>query len=104
MRGYHGNLAWSVKACKSLGPRYTPDCAQGAFHDYWISLSGGDETKRPDGAITDPEKLCGGYAYPRPCWYRFFWERRQSATVMRGERDVPPPLPRRSRESSAPDV
>ena len=87
MRGYHGNLAWSVKACKSLGPRYTPDCAQGAFHDYWISLSGADDTKRPDGAITDPGTLCGGYAYPRPCWYRFFWERRQSATV-NDERDV----------------
>jgi hypothetical protein len=82
MRGYHGNLPWSVKACKSLGPRYTPDCAQGAFHDYWISLSGGDETERPEGAVTDPEKLCGSFAYPRPCWYRFFWERRQSATAM----------------------
>jgi hypothetical protein len=82
MRGYHGNLPWSVRACKTLGALYTPDCAQGAFHDYWISLSGADETKRPDDAVVDPEKLCGGYAFPRPCWYRFFWERRQSATVM----------------------
>jgi hypothetical protein len=82
MRGYHGQLAWSVRACKLLGTRYTPDCAQGAFHDYWISLSGADETERPQGAVTDPRTLCGSYAYPRPCWYRFFWERRQSATVM----------------------
>ncbi len=82
MRGYHGNLAWSVKACKTLGALFTPDCAQGAFHDYWISLSGADDTKRPEGAVTDPQKLCGSYAYPRPCWYRFFWERRQSASVM----------------------
>ncbi len=81
MRGYHGQLAWSVRACKTLGPRYTPDCAQGAFHDYWISLGGGDDTKRPDGAVTDPRTLCGSFAYPRPCWYRFFWERRQSASV-----------------------
>jgi hypothetical protein len=82
MRGYHGQLAWSVRACKLLGAKYTPDCAQGAFHDYWISLSGADETERPEGAVTDPQALCGSYAYPRPCWYRFFWERRQSATVM----------------------
>ena len=87
MRGYHGQLAWSVKACQSLGARFTPDCAQGAFHDYWISLSGSDETKRPDGAVTDPRKLCGSYSYPRPCWYRFFWERRQSASAV-DEKDL----------------
>ena len=29
--------------------RLTPDCAQGAFHDYWISLGGGDDTTRPEG-------------------------------------------------------
>jgi hypothetical protein len=81
MRGYHGQLGWSVRACKLLGPRFTPDCAQGAFHDYWISLGGGDDTKRPDGAVTDPRTLCGSFAYPRPCWYRYFWERRQTATV-----------------------
>ena len=72
---------------QSLGSRFTPDCAQGAFHDYWISLGGGDDTKRPEGAITDPGKLCGAYAFPRPCWYRFFWERKQSANVV-DERDV----------------
>jgi hypothetical protein len=81
MRGYHGQLASAVIACKALGPRFTPDCAQGAFHDYWISLSGGDGTKRPKGAETDPRRVCGSYRYPRPCWYRFFWERRQSAVV-----------------------
>ena len=87
MRGYHGQLGGAVLACKSLGSRFTPDCAQGAFHDYWISLGGGDDTKRPEGAITDPEKLCGAYAFPRPCWYRFFWERKQSANVI-DQRDV----------------
>jgi hypothetical protein len=81
MRGYHGQLASSVAACKKLGARFTPDCAQGAFHDYWISLSGGDGTTRPEGAETNPRAVCGSYAYPRPCWYRFFWERRQSAVV-----------------------
>jgi hypothetical protein len=81
MRGYHGQLESAVIACKSLGPRFTPDCAQGAFHDYWISLSGGDGTTRPKKADTDPRTVCRSYAYPRPCWYRFFWERRQSAQV-----------------------
>ncbi len=29
-----------------------PDCAQGAFHDYWISLGGGDGTSAPENADT----------------------------------------------------
>jgi hypothetical protein len=87
MRGYHGQLSSAVIACKSLGARYTPDCAQGAFHDYWISLSGGDGTTRPEKADTDPRSVCSSYVYPRPCWYRFFWERKQSAVVST-ERDV----------------
>ena len=81
MRGYHNQLASAVIACKSLGARFTPDCAQGAFHDYWISLSGGDGTERPKDADANPRSVCGSYAFPRPCWYRFFWERRQSAQV-----------------------
>ncbi len=87
MRGYHGQLKSAVIACKSLGARYTPDCAQGAFHDYWISLGGGDGTTRPTRADTNPRSVCASYAYPRPCWYRFFWERKQSATVS-DQRDV----------------
>jgi hypothetical protein len=87
MRGYHGLLAHAMVACRKLGARFTPDCAQGAFHDYWISLGGGDGTTRPKAAQTDPKVVCGSYAYPRPCWYRFFWERRQSARVAE-ERDV----------------
>jgi hypothetical protein len=85
MRGYHGQVAWSMRACKLLGPSRTPDCAQGVFHDYWISLGGNDGAKLPEGAVTDPRTLCGSYAYPRPCWYRYFWERRQSATAQRSE-------------------
>ena len=75
MRGYHGQLAGAVLACTKLGPRFAPDCAQGAFHDYWISLSGGDGTTRPQEADTDPKSVCGRFAFPRPCWYRYFWER-----------------------------
>jgi hypothetical protein len=80
MRGYHGILASAIVACKTLGS-HTPDCAQGAFHDYWISLSGGDGTKKPKNADARPRSVCAKYAYPRPCWYRFFWERKQSASV-----------------------
>jgi hypothetical protein len=87
MRGYHGRLESAILACKMLGARFTPDCAQGAFHDYWISLSGGDGTERPKQADVDPRSVCGQYAYPRPCWYRYFWERRQGARVQ-DEKDV----------------
>jgi hypothetical protein len=81
MRGYHGVLSSAISACKSLGARYAPDCAQGAFPDYWISLSGGDDTQRPKQADTNPRSVCANYVYARPCWYRFFWERRQNARV-----------------------
>ena len=54
MRGYHSQLASAVIACKALGARFTPDCAQGAFHDYWISLSGGDGTERPEARRHQP--------------------------------------------------
>jgi len=75
MRAYHGNLGESVRACRRLGPSYGPDCAQGAFHDYWISLRGADGTTRPVGAVTSPRILCDGrLTYVRPCWYRYFLE------------------------------
>jgi hypothetical protein len=75
MRAYHGELGQAVHACRALGPAYAPDCAQGAFHDYWISLRGADGTTRPRRAVTSPRVLCDGrYGYIRPCWYRYFLE------------------------------
>jgi hypothetical protein len=73
MRGYHGRLRQSVAACRKLGEQ-APDCAQGAFHDYWISLRGADDTvRRSNGA--SPRFLCNGHlGYVRPCWYRYFVE------------------------------
>src|SRR3954451_19314946 len=73
MRGYHGRLQQAVEACRRLG-RQGPDCAQGAFHDYWISLRGADGTvRRAHGA--SPRLLCNGHlGYVRPCWYRYFVE------------------------------
>lgn len=81
MRGYHGSLGPSVGACNSLGPSRAPDCSQGAFHDYWISLGGGDGTATPDNVDSSPESVCGAYEYKRPCWFRYFWERKASTRV-----------------------
>jgi hypothetical protein len=75
MRAYHGSLGESVQACRQLRPAYAPDCAQGAFHDYWISLRGADGTTRPPHASTSPRTICDGrFTYIRPCWYRYFLE------------------------------
>jgi hypothetical protein len=81
MRGFHGYLRDAVTACNKLGTGFSPDCAQGAFHDYWISLGGGDGTERPEQADDDPASVCGAYTYKRPCWYRYFWEREASSRV-----------------------
>jgi hypothetical protein len=75
MRAYHGNLGQSVRACRALRPASAPDCAQGAFHDYWISFRGADGTTRLGGANASPRVVCDGrLTYVRPCWYRYFLE------------------------------
>lgn len=81
MRGYHGSLGPAVGACKALGPDRAPDCSQGAFHDYWISLGGGDGTETSSSADTSPESVCGAYEFKRPCWFRYFWERKADTRV-----------------------
>ncbi|MBA3734004.1 MAG: hypothetical protein H0W90_02220 [Actinobacteria bacterium] len=74
LRAYHGNLGQSVRACRALQRAYAPDCAQGVFHDYWISLRGADGTRAPKRTIS-PHTLCDGrLTYIRPCWYRYFLE------------------------------
>src|SRR5262249_16299973 len=87
MRGFPSHPADAIRACRTLGPTNAPDCAQGAYHDYWISLGGGDDTTRPKDAATTPEQVCGGVEFVRPCWYRFFWER-ESGTHVRTEADM----------------
>jgi hypothetical protein len=83
MRGYHGQLRVAVAACRRLGRREAPDCAQGAFHDYWISLRGADGTTRPGAlAETSPRTLCNGHLwFVRPCWYRWFIEQATAPPV-----------------------
>jgi hypothetical protein len=87
MRGYHGRLRQAVAACRRLGRNEAPDCAQGAFHDYWISLRGADGTTRPLRPDTSPRSVCNGHLwYVRPCWYRYFVE--QTATAIDSPADV----------------
>ena len=75
MRAYHGRLGQAVRSCRQLSRAFAPDCAQGAFHDYWISLRGADGTTRPRNPETSPRVVCGGrFTYVRPCWYRYFLE------------------------------
>jgi hypothetical protein len=80
MRAYHGNLRQSVESCRKLGAQ-APDCAQGAFHDYWISLRGADGTTLREHGLS-PRFLCNGHLwYVRPCWYRYFVEQASGAIV-----------------------
>ena len=88
MRGYHESLFLAVHACSRLGAQYAPDCEQGAFHDYWISLSGGDDTTSPIHAVRSPRKLCAQYArYAVQCWYRY-WIEQAPGPVIEGPRDL----------------
>jgi hypothetical protein len=88
MRGYHETLFLAVQACTRLGPRYASDCAQGAFHDYWISLRGADDTTSPVHAVRSPRKLCAQYArYALGCWYRY-WIEQVPGPVIEGPRDL----------------
>lgn len=86
MRAFHSELTSSLGACRPLG-RHAADCAQGVFHDHWISLSGYDGTTRRPGAETSARTLCGGErsVYVQACWYRFFLERPPGGRVESAE-------------------
>ena len=74
LRAYHGDLGEAVRACRKLQKTFAPDCAQGVFHDYWISLRGADGTTAPRRTLS-PRTLCDGrLTYVKPCWYRYFLE------------------------------
>jgi len=74
LRAYHGDIGQAVRACRNLPRNFAPDCAQGVFHDYWISLRGADGTTAPRRRMS-PRTLCDGrLTYIRPCWYRYFLE------------------------------
>jgi hypothetical protein len=76
MRLYHDQLPFGIRACRALPASQAPDCAQGAYHDYWLSISGRDSTKRQRNATTSARVLCARAiaTFVRPCWYRYFLE------------------------------
>ncbi len=76
MRLYHGQLAFGVRACRALPAAQAPDCAQGAYHDYWLSVAGRDATQRQRHPVRSARVLCAHAikAFVRPCWYRYFLE------------------------------
>jgi hypothetical protein len=84
MRGYHEALFLAVQACTRLGPRYSADCAQGAFHDYWIALRGADDTSSLVDPVRSPRKLCTEYArYALACWYRYWIEQAPGPVIQK---------------------
>jgi hypothetical protein len=84
MRIYGDRLPPALALCRALGPRTAPDCAQGAYHDYWFAVAGADQVALPAGAATDPRTLCGAQPaeFVRPCWYRAFVDNRPEGIVV----------------------
>jgi hypothetical protein len=78
MRIHDDRLAPALDLCRRLGRRAAPDCAQGAYHDYWFAVVGADDATLPEEAVTEPRRLCGAQPAPfvRPCWYRAFVDNR----------------------------
>jgi hypothetical protein len=76
MRLYHEQLPFAVQACRALPTSQAPDCAQGAYHDYWLSIAGRDATTKQRHGVTSARVLCATApaAFVRPCWYRYFLE------------------------------
>jgi hypothetical protein len=84
MRIHGDRLPPALALCRELGARAAPDCAQGAYHDYWFAALGADDASLPAAAETDPRRLCGAQpaAFVRPCWYRAFVENRPAGLVV----------------------
>jgi hypothetical protein len=76
MRLYHEQLPFAVRACRALPVLQAPDCAQGAYHDYWLSLAGRDATRKQKHGVRSARVLCSRAIpmFVRPCWYRYFLE------------------------------
>ena len=83
MRMHGDRLAPALALCRALGPP-APDCAQGAYHDYWFAVAGADEAELPLGAVTNPRDLCRAQPadFVRPCWYRVFVDDRPQGIVV----------------------
>jgi hypothetical protein len=73
-RTYMDALLPAIASCKALGRADAADCAQGAYMDYWMSLAGLDDTRRPANATTSRRAVCGRAPrdFVRACWYRAY--------------------------------
>ena len=78
MRINDDTLGPALELCRRLGRLAAPDCAQGAFHDYWFAVIGADDAPRPPEVVTSPRRLCAAQSpeFVRPCWYRAFVDTR----------------------------
>jgi hypothetical protein len=83
MRLHGGRLASALELCRALGEP-APDCAQGAYHDYWFAVVGADEAELAGPAVRDPRVLCAAQpaVFVRPCWYRAFVDDRPADLVV----------------------
>jgi hypothetical protein len=91
MRVYNERLEPALALCTKLGPTRASDCAQGAFHDYWFSVAGFDNTRAAGSApVTDPRVLCAGQrtAFVAPCWYRAFVDTRATRPQTSSPADI----------------
>jgi hypothetical protein len=89
MRIYGDRLDLALPLCRALGAQ-SPDCAQGAYHDYWLAVLGADDTRAPADAVRNPRELCSAQPaeFVRPCWYRAFVENRPDGFVLESPADV----------------
>ena len=83
MRLHGDRLEPALELCGALGEP-APDCAQGAYHDYWFAVVGADEASLPGAAVRDPRALCAAQPrrFVRPCWYRAFVDDRPAGIVV----------------------
>jgi hypothetical protein len=90
MRLYEDQLEPALKLCTALGPKAAPDCAQGAYHDYWFAVVGADDASLAEEGVTDPYRLCAEQPEPyvRPCWYRAFLENRPAGFRVESASDI----------------
>ena len=90
MRLYEDQLEPALELCVALGPGAAPDCAQGAYHDYWFAVLGADDATLREQPITNPRQLCGAQPeeFVRPCWYRAFLENRPAGFQLETPEDL----------------
>jgi hypothetical protein len=90
MRIYGDRLELALPLCRALGSGSAPDCAQGAYHDYWFAVLGADDATLPGVPVTNPRELCGEQpaSFVRACWYRSFLESRSEGFELEAPEDL----------------